>query len=338
MPAGRGLGFPDLMKIATGFRPAKILMVATELGVFDHLETPQNVDQVAAKIQADPRATGILLNALAALGLVHKEGERFHNSEAASLFLVPGKDNYRGAILRHLDHTWGGWSDLRETVVKGSPPEREPEKWLDRHDETEAEWMRQFIWGMHALARDLAPQVLEKLDLTGVRRVLDLGGGPATYAIAFAQAYPDLKATVFDLPGPIEIARENIAKHGLNPRIDTLAGNFLKDGIGSGYDFIWISQILHSHDEDQCRLIIEKSLQALNPGGQMAIQDFFLNDDGISPLEAAMFSVHMLAVTPKGRSYQYREAANWMTEAGLNQPTHHPTGPHTSILVGRKGG
>ena len=330
-------GFPDLMKLAAGFRPAKILMVATELGVFDHLETPQSPEEVAAKIKAAPRATGILLNALAALGLVHKEGERFHNSEAASLFLVPGKDDYRGAILRHLDHTWGGWSDLQETVVKGSPPEREPEKWLDRHEETEAEWMRQFIWGMHALARDLAPQVAARLNLSGVRHLLDLGGGPGTYAITFCQAHPELKATVFYLPGPVQIAQENIARHGLSHRLGTLEGNFLKDGIGSGYDFIWISHILHSHDEEQCHLIIDKALLALNPGCTLAIQDFFLNDDGVSPVGAAMFSVHMLAVTPRGRSLRHSEVADWLLAAGLADIQHIETTPDASVVLARKG-
>ena len=96
-----------------------------------------------------------------------------------------------------------------------------------RPERDEAE-VRAFIWGMHAIARDLAPLVAAKLDLKAVRHLLDLGGGPATYAITFAQANPELKATVFDLPMPIEIARENIANNGLTDRINTLAGNFLK--------------------------------------------------------------------------------------------------------------
>jgi hypothetical protein len=328
--------FHPLMDIVRGFRPAKVLMVANDLGLFDHLETPRTAGEVAARVDADPRALGILLNALAAMGVVTKEGEAFRNGEAASCCLVHGKEGYRGAIVRHMHHTWGGWSDLGLTVVQGHPPEREPEKWLDRHGERTEDWVRDFIWGMHALARDLAPEVAARLDLAGVRRLLDLGGGPATYAITFAQAEKGLAATVFDLPGPVEIATENIARHGLGSRIGTLAGNFLKDDIGSGYDFIWISHILHSHDEAQCRLILDKAFAALNPGGQIGIQDFFLNDDGYTPLEAALFSVHMLAVTPGGRSYTYRETAAMMEEAGFQAPRHIVTSPQTSMLVTRK--
>jgi hypothetical protein len=165
---------------------------------------------------------------------------------------------------------------------------------------------------------------------------LDLGGGPATYAITFAKANPGLRATVFDLPGPIEIARENVAKSGLNSRIDTLAGNFLQDDIGAGYDYIWISHILHSHNEEQCRLIIKKAVAALVSGGRLAIQDFYLNADGCTPPGAAMFGVHMLAVTPRGRAYTYGEVAEWLKEEGLTAPEHIQSSPEASILVGKK--
>jgi len=329
--------FKDLMSLATGFRGAKILMVAVELGFFAHLEEPQTVGEVAAATGTHPRSAGILLPALAALGLVRQEPDgRFVNQEVASRFLVPGKENYRGAIIKHLHHTWEGWTALADTMVRGYASTTSTEKWVDRNKEGDNVMTREFIWGMDALARDLAPQVVEKLNLKGVRRLLDLGGGPATYAIAFVQATPGLKATVFDLPGPVAIARENISRHGLSERIHTLAGDFLQDEIGSDYDFIWVSQILHSHDEDQCRLLLAKAVKALNPGGRLAIQDFFLNDDGCSPLEAALFSVHMLAVTPRGRSYRHQEVAAWLTEMGLIDPVHLPTSPQTSVLVARK--
>jgi hypothetical protein len=327
--------FKELMSFVQGFRPAKIVMVANDLGIFDHLEESRTAREVAELVQADPRAAGIILDALAALGLVTKEGERYQNGGLTSKYLVRGKDEYRGAIVHHLHHTWWGWSDLEGTVTRGHADLDKSERWLDRPD-SEKQWVQAFIWGMHAIARDLAPQVAARMDLAGVKRLLDLGGGPATYAIAFAQANPTLAATVFDLPEPITIARENISRHGLEGRVATTAGNFLKDEIGSGYDFIWVSQILHSHTEEQCRLIIGKAVKALNPAGQLAIQDFFLNDDRTSPLEAAMFSVHMLAVTPGGRAYTHREVAAMMENAGLSAPEHQTTSPQTSVLIGRK--
>jgi predicted O-methyltransferase YrrM len=330
-------GFDQIMSMARGFQAAKMLMVAVDLDLFDFLEEPKSAGETAAWLKADARATGIFLNGLAALGLLDKGVDYFKNRELVSRYLVQGKENYRGAIIRHMEHTWGrGWDDLKDTILIGHPPAVDPEKWVDARPQRDEAEVRAFIGGMHAIALDLAPKVAAKLDLAGVRRLLDLGGGPATYAIIFAQANPELTATVFDLPLPIEIAKENIAKDGLTGRVDILAGNFLKDDIGTGYDFIWVSQILHSHDEGQCKLIIGKAMAALAPGGTLAIQDFYLNPDGASPTGAAMFGVHMLAVTPRGRAYTHGEVAEWMQEAGLAAPEYIQSGMDASILVAKK--
>jgi SAM-dependent methyltransferase len=330
-------GFEQIMSMARGFQVAKMLMVAVDLGLFDFLTEPKSAGEIAAWLKAEPRGTGIFLNGLAALGLVDKGGDKFKNSEPATRYLVQGSENYRGAIIKHMEHTWKrGWEDLKDTVLVGHPPQEDPEKWVDARPERDEGEVRAFIWGMHAIARDLAPRVAAKLDLSAVRRLLDLGGGPATYAIAFAQANPALAATVFDLPMPLTIARENIEKNGLTDRVDTLAGNFLQDDIGTGYDFIWVSQILHSHDEGQCQLIIAKAVAALKGGGTLAIQDFYLNADGASPTGAAMFGVHMLAVTPRGRAYSHGEVAAWIEAAGLTAPEFMESGMDASILMAKK--
>jgi len=330
-------GFEQLMNLGRGFQAAKMLSVAVDLAVFDFLEEPHSAVEAAAWLKADDRAVGIFLNGLAALGLLTKGVDYFQNSKLASRFLVRGRDDYRGTIIIHMGHTWErGWNDLKTTVLVGRPKDVDPETWVATRPERDEAEVRSFICGMDALARDLAPRVAPKLKLAGVRHLLDLGGGPATYAITFAKANPAMKATVFDLPGPIKIARENIAKHGLDAQIDTLAGNFLKDDIGSGYDFIWISQILHSHNEEQCRRIIQRAVAALVPGGRLAIQDFFVNPDGCTPPGAAMFGVHMLAVTPRGRAYNFEETAEWMQEEGLTTPEHLQTSPDAGVLVGKK--
>jgi precorrin-6B methylase 2 len=276
------------------------------------------------------------MHAMTALGLLEKKGERFVNTGLTSRYLVSGKEDYRGAIVKHIHHCWRGWTNLGETLVLGHPPDVDPQKWVEASRERDEEEVKAFIWGMDAVSRDVAPKTAAKLDLAGVRHLLDLGGGPATYAIAFVQAHPQLQATVFDLPLPIKIAQENIARHGLTSRIDTLAGNFLQDDIGAGYDYIWISAILHSHTEEQCQLIIGKAVKALAPGGKVAIQDSFLDDDGQTPPGGAMFAVHMLAVTPGGRSYYWREVSAWMEEAGLTTPVQLQTTPDHCVLMAKR--
>ena len=135
--------------------------------------------ETAAWLKADDRAVGIFLNGLAALGLLVKGVDYFQNSKLASRFLVRGSNDYRGAILQHMGHTWErGWNDLKNTVLMGFPHGIEPESWVDTRPKRDEEGMRAFIWGMHALARDLAPQVAAKLDLKGCAPSPGLGGRP----------------------------------------------------------------------------------------------------------------------------------------------------------------
>src|SRR4030042_2780685 len=124
------------MAMGRGFQAGKMLIAAVDRAVFVFLEEPRSAVEAAAWLQADHRATGIFLNGLAALGLLVKGVDYFHNSPMASRFLVRGQEEYRGAIIKHMEHTWDrGWLDLKNTVLQGRPREGEPEKWLGAREE-----------------------------------------------------------------------------------------------------------------------------------------------------------------------------------------------------------
>ncbi|AEB09274.1 methyltransferase [Desulfobacca acetoxidans] len=337
-PSGDLSGFAQLMELSRGFQAAKVFLVACDLDVFSHLSIPTTVEDLASRLQVNARALEMLLNGLTALRLLSKKDNSYHNTPVAQEFLVAAGENYRGAIFKHLHHTWEGWSDLGAVVATGNHPKIDPARWVEAHAEAHEQEVKDFIWGMHAVARDTIPLVLEQLNLKDIKHLLDLGGGPASYAIAFAQQYPQLKATVFDLPLPISIARENLVRHGLTSRVQTIAGNFLEDDIGSGYDFIWISQILHSHTETQSQTILRKACSALVPGGRLAVHDFFLDDDGYTPPSAAFFGLHMLAVTQGGRAYKHHEVATWVESLGCSRPELRRVGEHSSFVIAVKNG
>ena len=125
------------MKMARGFQAAKMLAVAVDLNLFDFLEEPRSAPEAAAWAKADERAMGIFLNGLAALGLLEKGVDFFHNREAASRFLVRGKEEYRGAIISHIHHTMRGWANLGQTVLIGHPPDMDPQRWVNREERDE---------------------------------------------------------------------------------------------------------------------------------------------------------------------------------------------------------
>jgi cyclopropane fatty-acyl-phospholipid synthase-like methyltransferase len=192
-----------------------------------------------------------------------------------------------------------------------------------------------FLMGMLNLAMGIAPKVATLLDLAGRKRLLDLGGGPGTYAIHFCTANPDLTAVIFDRLTTEPFARKTVEKFGLADRIDFVGGDFNADPITGGpYDVAWLSHILHSNGPEQCREIFAKTVKAMQPGGMILIHDFILDDSKDGPEFAALFSINMLVNNSHGRSYSQREIADMMQSAGIRDIALHPfRGPNDSAIM-----
>ena len=191
--------------------------------------------------------------------------------------------------------------------------------------------------GMFNLAMGIAPQLASQIDLGGRSKLLDLGGGPGTYAIHFCQANPGLSAVVFDRSTTEPFARKTIARFGLSERIDFAAGDFNIDPISGGpYDVAWLSHILHSNSPEECQRLIHKTVEAMKPGGLVLIHEFILEDTKDAPEFAALFSINMLINNPGGRSYSEGELKEMLINAGVKDIAHHPfRGPNdSSILYG----
>jgi len=192
--------------------------------------------------------------------------------------------------------------------------------------------MRDFILGMENVSRRSSEEVAAAVDLGGCRRLLDLGGGPGTASIVFARANPGLACTVFDLPGPVGIARERIAAAGLEDRIATVAGDFLADPLGEGFDAVYISNILHMLGPDVCVDLFRRAAGALAEGGRILVKDFLLDESRTSPAYAAQFSVNMLVGTARGRSYTRGEVAGQLAAVGFAVGRSWPVARHSLVL------
>src|SRR6185369_1048705 len=167
------------------------------------------------------------------------------------------------------------------------------------------------------LAMQIAPRIVSNVDLQGRRRLLDLGGGPGTYAIHFCQANPQLEATVYDLPSTRRFAEKTIASFGLDDRIKFHDGDFISDDVPGGFDVAWLSHILHGEGPEGCAVILRRAVAALEPGGMLMVQEFILDDDMNGPLFPALFSLNMLLGTPQGQAYSQRQLEEMMTAAGV---------------------
>lgn len=308
----------EMKRLWSGYWPSRVLLTANNYRLFDHLGTPRSAAEVADLLATDVRATGILLDALAGLGLLLKSAGKYRNSVRAKRFLVAGAPHYLGDIIRHAETLWQSWSRLDEVVKTGAPPQ------VARDNDA-------FIRGMHNLASLKARDVVKAVDLKGVKRALDLGGGPGTYSMAMAAK--GVSVTLFDLPDTVGIAREIVGAAGVTG-VDFLTGDFLVDEIGAGYDLIFISQILHAFSAEENLRILRKCRAALNPGGRVAIQEFPIDPSLTSPPASALFSVNMLVNTRGGRCYAPGEMKRWLAKAGFG-PVAEKKLEETVLVIGQ---
>jgi SAM-dependent methyltransferase len=317
-----------IMELATAFQRSRPLLTAFELGLFTSLNADSLPSEaVAAALDTDPRATDRLMNALVALGLLEKHDGRFRNSAIAAAYLVKGRPAYM-AGLGHTNHLWDTWSRMTEVVRSGHPPAIAATN--DRGDD----WLRPFIAAMHFRAMQNAGEVVGLLDLDGVSRVLDVGGGSGAYAMAFARARRGIDAVVFDLPNVLPLTKMYIAQAGLAAEVTTISGDYLTAPLGDGYDLVFLSAVIHSNGADDNRLLFRKAAAALNTGGRIVVQDFLMNEERDGPLMAALFALNMLVGTPEGDTYTESEVRAWMTEAGCRSIVRKDTTFGTNLVMG----
>ncbi len=320
----------DLLRTAASCWEAITLQAAVKLDLFSCIEEgPADPSAVSEKLGADSRAVTMLCNALAAMGLLEKDGGRFRNTWPARQYLVKSSPGYIGYIITHFHHTLESWRHLPEAIQTGA-------QIASMYEKTEAE-RESFLMGMHNLASSLAPQIAEILDLDGASSLLDLGGGPGTYAVNFCLKNPGLTAAVFDLPESRPYAERTIAGAGLSDRIAFLPGNYTTENIPGAFDAVWLSQVLHSEGPQSCQKLISKAAAALSPGGAIYIHEFILNNDMAGPAFPAVFSLNMLVATQAGQAYSEEQLKDMLAQSGFTGIERLDfTGPNDSgIICGR---
>lgn len=318
----------ELLGTSSAYWRGCTLQTGVRLGLFSAVASGSSTgEEIADALGTDERATGLLLDALTGMDLLSKKDSVYSNSRAAADFLVKESPRYIGHIILHHHHLLDGWARLDEAVVKGRPVAKRS---YGEEAEREA-----FLMGMFNLAMVNAPAVAAHINLSGRKKLLDLGGGPGTYGIHFCLENPELTAVIFDRASTEPFARETVERFGLSQRIDFLSGDFTRDPIGGGpYDVAWLSHILHSNGPEECWQLIRKTARIMEPGGLLLVHDFILNNDKSGPEFPALFSLNMLLNNPNGRSYSEAEIMTMLENAGLRDIKRLPwIGPNDSAIM-----
>lgn len=319
----------SLRETINSFQKSRIILTGYELGVFTVLGDKSKTSlEVSRKIKANHRATDRLMNALCAVRFLKKKNNKFFNTPFSARYLVKGKPGYLTGLM-HSVNQWNSWTTLTDAVRKGASV-------MEYDDDDDTEWLAGFIGAMHERAYKTAPAVVALLDLKNVRRVLDVGGGSGIYSMALVRANKNITATVFDLPEVVPITKKYIKKEKLTDSINTIAGDFTADKLGAGFDLVLLSAIVHSISPKENIKLISKCAWALNPNGQIVIQDFIINADRITPAHGAVFALNMLVNTEAGDTYTESEVRQWLKQTGFAGIKRRNTPFNASLIIARK--
>lgn len=320
----------NLLRLSGIYWQSCALHAGVKLDVFTAIRKERlTAADIAEKIGGNPRGVAMLLNALTAMNLLVKTGCRYGNTPFGLSRLSKDSPDYLGYIIMHHHYLMESWARLDRAVQTGKPLRTRSSFAGDRRRES-------FLMGMFNIAMKVAPRVVDAIDFTERRRLLDLGGGPGTYAIHFCLANPRLRATVYDLPETRPFAEKTIQRFGMTGRIDFQAGNYLKDRIGGTYDAVLLSHILHGEGPKDCGKIIGKAVSALAPGGLIIVHEFILDDGMDGPLHPALFSLNMLLGTPSGQSYSQSQIMDMLTKVRVKDMRRIPmeTPNDSGIIIG----
>lgn len=301
-----------LLTLARNFMQCRILLTAAELDLFSRLlDGPHTAAEVATQLSADPRAVTILLDALAALELITKRDDRYHcPPEHAGLLAADSPDTVL-PMIRHCASLWHRWTELTG-VVRGDPAARARAQ-APRDDAG----LAAFIGAMHVLGRGPAAEAVAVIEPGAARNLLDIGGGSGVYTQALLEASPHLRATLFDRPAVIAMARPRLEAAGLRDRVTFAAGDFDHDELPGGHDLALLSAIIHQNSRSQNVELYGKVFRALLPGGRIVIRDHVMSPDRTQPPDGAVFAVNMLVGTAGGNVYTLAETAEDLAAAGF---------------------
>jgi hypothetical protein len=337
---------PEIRKPRTDDRPlwdlvfslmvGPAVLVAHDLKLFTLLaEKPRALSEVCEALNIRTRPAEVLLSVCTAVGLIELADGRYWLTPLAEDYLLESSPTYFGGYLdlKIANQSLYSYETLKEAVLSDSPQIYAGKEIFEAHDEQEPLAAR-FTRAMHSLSMGPALSWPERIDLSGHRLMIDVGGGSGAHAIGALQRWPDLRAIVFERPNVCSVSSDYISRYGLSDRIQTHCADMWTDPFPAA-DVHFYSMIYHDWPPEKCRFLTRKSFESLDPGGMILIHEILYNDEKTGPLPAAAFSVNMLLVTT-GRQYSGQELLEMLGSAGFTDLDIRPTFGYWSMVTGRK--
>jgi acetylserotonin N-methyltransferase len=321
---------PDVVvDLLEGFRRSKAMFAAVSLGVFDRIaehcasdvERGIAADALAVAIGCNREALEILLNSCVSLGLLALQDGCYRNTAVADVYLcLSSPRRMTGYINYSNDVAWGLWANLEDAIREGT------HRWRQTFGTDGAVFssffktqdsMHEFLMGMNGFGMITSPVVVQAFDLSCFKQLVDLGGATGHLSIAACNRYPNLRATVLDLPQALDLANKMIREASSSDRLQTVGADFFSDPLPAA-DLYALGRILHDWDQPKIELLLGKIYDALPTGGALLIAEKILWEDRTGPRGALLQSLNMLVCT-EGKERSFGEYASLLSKAGFQR-------------------
>lgn len=304
------------------WRTTLLVSAALDTGLLGAFSPPRTPGEAADAAGLDPRAAAIAARALVEVGCLEPDGRGALRLAGWGTTLVENPDGAGFAAALALEvRAMRSHLGLADTLRTGAPRDD-----VSAGDRATRE---RFMGAMRVVAAPRAAATVAALGPpAGGRRLLDVGGAPGTYALAFAAAGWDV--TVLDLPETLEIGAPDLRAGG----VAAVAGDATEAIPEGPWDVVYVGNVLHLLDPDAAAGLVARAAEALGPGGRLAIQEV-LGD--LSP-QGPSFGVMMLVSTPGGDAYPRAAYEEWMAAAGrpLERVVSLEEGMHHLLVSGAR--
>lgn len=294
----------ELQRLLWSFGAARIVTVAARTGLLGLLAArAATADEAAAELGLDPLATGKVLRALCAHGLVVGEGPLYRVVPSLAEHLGTGDESLL-PFVAHAHFLYDGWGSGLEPWLRG-------EGWSLRASSRDP---AAFGAAMRAAGTQTAHKLVDHLDLTGVRRIVDVGGGFGHVARVLCDAAPGATATIVDRPDTAALGREQVAGTPDERRLTFAGQSYLEPYPGGPYDLALLANVLHQELAEQAAQLVRLAAESLAPGGRVAIVDFAIDDAQRDHRMGTLFAINMRDF---GDTWPEPTIHGWLRDAGL---------------------
>ena len=329
---------PDLLfQIVSGFQGSAAVEGAIDLDLFTAIgEGANTVQALSGRCDASERGIRIISDYLVTIGVLSKESGRYSLTPESATFLDRRSPTCLAPLFKLMlsPNRRASFSNLASKARSAEPVDKNGGEMGGQEDY----WV-DFARAFAPLDRLQAERLADLLALQGIRptRVLDLAAGHGLWGIAIARRSPGACVVAVDSPAVLGVARANAEAAGLGGRYETIGGDAFKVEFGSDYDLVLITNFLAGSDSTSCEGCLVRAHAALKRGGHLVVLDVVPNEDRVTPVVPAQFSLSMLAEGTAGEVHTFADYSRFLDSAGFESAEITSLLPSVeSVIIARR--